>query len=144
MPELQHKRSAECARMGLRITQRRRQHSCTDRLPSFGRDLEACDLNRLLTRAHRFDARRRKAGVDGLRFLTLAPRMMPDTDLGKQAVAGYARYLGVSEGDFIKSMAPPPTSSDVATGVMELLTSPNRRKETVFVVTGKGLEAAPL
>ena len=80
----------------------------------------------------------------GLRFLTLAPRMMPDTDLGKHAVAGYSRYLGVSEGDFIKSMAPPPTSSDVATGVMELLTSPNRRKETVFVVTGKGLEAAPL
>ena len=73
----------------------------------------------------------------GLRFLTLAPRMMPDTDLGKQAVAGYARYLGVSEGDFIKSMAPPPTSSDVATGVMELLTTPNRRKETVFVVTGR-------
>jgi NAD(P)-dependent dehydrogenase (short-subunit alcohol dehydrogenase family) len=80
----------------------------------------------------------------GLRFLTLAPRMMPDTDLGKHAVAGYSRYLGVSEGDFIKSMAPPPTSSDVATGVMELLTSQDRRKETVFVVTGKGLEAAPL
>jgi NAD(P)-dependent dehydrogenase (short-subunit alcohol dehydrogenase family) len=80
----------------------------------------------------------------GLRFLTLAPRMMPDTDLGKHAVAGYSRYLGVSEGDFIKSMAPPPTSSDVATGVMELLTSPHRGKETVFVVTGKGLKAAPL
>ena len=77
----------------------------------------------------------------GLRFLTLAPRMMPDTDLGKHAVAGYSRYLGVSEGDFIKSMAPPPTSSDVATGVIELVTAPDRRKESVFVVTGKGLQA---
>jgi NAD(P)-dependent dehydrogenase (short-subunit alcohol dehydrogenase family) len=77
----------------------------------------------------------------GLRFLTLAPRMMPDTDLGKHAVAGYSRYLGVSEGDFIKSMAPAPTSSDVATGVIELVTAPDRRKESVFVVTGKGLEA---
>jgi NAD(P)-dependent dehydrogenase (short-subunit alcohol dehydrogenase family) len=77
----------------------------------------------------------------GLRFLTVAPRMMPDTDLGKHAVAGYSRYLGVSEADFIKSMAPPPTSFDVATGVIELVTAPDRRKETVFVVTAKGLEA---
>jgi hypothetical protein len=66
--------------------------------------------------------------------------MMPDTDLGKHAVAGYSRYLGVSEGDFIKSMAPPPTSSDVATAVIDLVTTPDRRKESVFVVTGKGLE----
>src|SRR5882762_4507730 len=77
----------------------------------------------------------------GLRFLTLAPRMMPDTDLGKHAVAGYSRYLGVSEGDFIKSMAPPPTSSVVAAGVIELVTRPDRPKESVFVVSGKGLEA---
>ena len=34
----------------------------------------------------------------GLRFLALAPRMMPDTELGKHAVAGYARYLGISAG----------------------------------------------
>jgi hypothetical protein len=36
----------------------------TDRLPPFACDLEACDFARLLTRAHCFDARRRKAGVD--------------------------------------------------------------------------------
>src|SRR5260370_9901505 len=28
----------------------------------------------------------------GLRFMALAPRMMPDTELGKHAVAGYSRY----------------------------------------------------
>jgi NAD(P)-dependent dehydrogenase (short-subunit alcohol dehydrogenase family) len=77
----------------------------------------------------------------GLRFVTLAPRMLTDTDLGKHAIAGYSRYLGVSEDDFIKGMAAPPTSSDVATGVIELLTAADRRKESVFVVTGKGLEA---
>ena len=76
----------------------------------------------------------------GLRFMTLAPRMLTDTDLGKHAIAGYSRYLGVSEGDFIKGMAAPPTSSDVATAVIELVTAPDRRKESVFVVTGKGLE----
>src|SRR6266566_2727578 len=57
----------------------------------------------------------------GLRFMTLAPRIMPDTELGKHAVAGYSRYLGVSETDFIQSMASPPTSSDVAAGVIEVL-----------------------
>jgi NAD(P)-dependent dehydrogenase (short-subunit alcohol dehydrogenase family) len=76
----------------------------------------------------------------GLRFMTLAPRMLTDTDLGKHAIAGYSRYLGVSEDDFIKGMASPPTSSDVATGVIELVTNPERRKENVFVVSGKGLE----
>jgi NAD(P)-dependent dehydrogenase (short-subunit alcohol dehydrogenase family) len=77
----------------------------------------------------------------GLRFVTLAPRMMPDTDLGKHAVAGYSRYLGMSEADFIQSMASPPTSTDVATGVMELATSPDSSKGKAFVVSGKGLEA---
>src|SRR5258707_3506826 len=77
----------------------------------------------------------------GLRFTALAPRIMTDTELGKHAVAGYSRYLGVSEGDFIKSMATPPTSSVVAAGVIELVTRPDRPKESVFVVSGKGLEA---
>ena len=77
----------------------------------------------------------------GLRFLALAPRMMPDTELGKHAVAGYSRYLGISASDFIKSMATPPTSSVVAAGVIELVTRPDRPKESVFVVSGKGLEA---
>ena len=76
----------------------------------------------------------------GLRFMTLAPRMLTDTDLGKHAIAGYSRYLGVSEGDFIKGMASPPTSADVAKGVIELVTAPDRRKESVFIVTGRGLE----
>ena len=76
-----------------------------------------------------------------LRFTALAPRMMPDTELGKHAVAGYARYLGISEADFIQSMASPPTSSDVATAVIDVVTNPERTKGNVFVVSGKGLEA---
>jgi NAD(P)-dependent dehydrogenase (short-subunit alcohol dehydrogenase family) len=79
----------------------------------------------------------------GLRFLALAPRMMPDTELGKHAVAGYSRYLGISATDFIKSMASPPTSSDVAAGVIELVTRADRPKESVFIVSGKGLEPVP-
>ncbi len=78
----------------------------------------------------------------GLRFMALAPRMMPDTELGKHAVAGYSRYLGISAADFIRSMASPPTSADVATAVIELAMSSNRCKGKVFIVSGNGLEAA--
>jgi NAD(P)-dependent dehydrogenase (short-subunit alcohol dehydrogenase family) len=79
----------------------------------------------------------------GLRFTALAPRIMPDTELGKHAVAGYSRYLGISAADFIQGMDSAPTSSDVATGVIELVTNPHRSKGSVFVVSGKGLEVVP-
>lgn len=79
----------------------------------------------------------------GLRFFALAPRIMPDTELGKHAVAGYSGYLGISEADFIRSMESPPTSSDAAHVAMELLTNPDRFKEQVFIVSGKGIEAVP-
>src|SRR6516225_5006838 len=77
----------------------------------------------------------------GLRFTALAPRMMPDTELGKHAVTGYSRYLGVSEADFIASMASPPTSADVARAVIEVVANPDRSKGKTFVVSGLGLEA---
>jgi NAD(P)-dependent dehydrogenase (short-subunit alcohol dehydrogenase family) len=79
----------------------------------------------------------------GLRFMALAPRIMPDTEVGKHAVAGYSRYLGISAADFIQSMDSPPTPSDVATAVIELSTNPDRSKGKVFIVSGKGLEAVP-
>jgi len=77
----------------------------------------------------------------GLRFIALAPRIMPDTELGKHAVAGYSRYLGISAADFVQSMISPPTSSDVATAVVELATNPDPANGNVFIVSGKGLEA---
>jgi NAD(P)-dependent dehydrogenase (short-subunit alcohol dehydrogenase family) len=79
----------------------------------------------------------------GLRFITLAPRIMPDTELGKHAVSGYSRYLGISAADFVRSMDSPPTSSDVATAVIASLTNPDQSKGKVFIVSGKGLEAVP-
>ena len=77
----------------------------------------------------------------GLRFVALAPRIIPDTELGKHAVAGYSRYLGISPADFVQGMAAPPTSSDVATAVIELVVNPDRSTGDVFIVSGKGLEA---
>jgi NAD(P)-dependent dehydrogenase (short-subunit alcohol dehydrogenase family) len=80
----------------------------------------------------------------GLQFSALAPRIMPDTGIGKHAVAGYSRYLGVSAADFIQGMDKPPASSDAAAAVIELATNPERSKGKVFVVSGKGLEAVSL
>jgi NAD(P)-dependent dehydrogenase (short-subunit alcohol dehydrogenase family) len=77
----------------------------------------------------------------GLRFTALAPRIMPDTELGKHAVAGYSRYLRISEADFIQSMESVPTSLDVAAGVIEVVRNPNRSKGKVFIVSGRGLQA---
>jgi NAD(P)-dependent dehydrogenase (short-subunit alcohol dehydrogenase family) len=79
----------------------------------------------------------------GLRFTALAPRMMPDTELGQYAVAGYARYLGMSEAEFIKSMSSPPRAADVASAVIEVVTDPDRSMGKAFIVSGKGLEALP-
>ncbi len=80
----------------------------------------------------------------GLRFITLAPRIMPDTELGKHAIAGYARYLGISAADFIQSMASPPKADDVATALLELAANQDQAKGKAFVVSGKGFEAAPV
>jgi NAD(P)-dependent dehydrogenase (short-subunit alcohol dehydrogenase family) len=79
----------------------------------------------------------------GLRFMALAPRIMPDTELGAHAVTGYSRYLGVSAADFIRSMASPPTAADVATAVVELATNPDQSKGKAFIVSGAGLELVP-
>jgi NAD(P)-dependent dehydrogenase (short-subunit alcohol dehydrogenase family) len=79
----------------------------------------------------------------GLRFTTLAPRIVPDTGIGRHAVAGYASYLGISAIDFVQGMSQPPTSTDVATALIELVMDPDRSKGKVFIVSGKGLEAVP-
>jgi NAD(P)-dependent dehydrogenase (short-subunit alcohol dehydrogenase family) len=80
----------------------------------------------------------------GMRFVALAPRIVPDTELGQHSIAGYSRYLGMSPADFIHSMASPPTASDVATAVVELAANPDQLRGRVFVVSGHGLEATAL
>jgi hypothetical protein len=80
----------------------------------------------------------------GLRFMAVAPQIIPETELGRRVVAGYSRYLGMSETDFIQGMASPPTTCNVAASVIELLLNPDRSLGDVFLISGKGLEAATL
>lgn len=77
----------------------------------------------------------------GLHFTALAPRIIPDTDLGRHAVAGYSRYLGTTGADFIASMDGPPAASDVAAAILDAAGNPGRFRGKAFIVTGHGLEA---
>jgi NAD(P)-dependent dehydrogenase (short-subunit alcohol dehydrogenase family) len=79
----------------------------------------------------------------GIRFYALAPRIIPDSEIGRHAVAGYSRYLGISKEEFVEGMESPPTASDVATAAIELVTNPDPSKGNLFIVWGKGLEAVP-
>lgn len=80
----------------------------------------------------------------GLRFLALAPGgMMPETELGKTAVEGYASSVGLSATDFIKLRGPSQTPEQVANAVVELASHPGNREGNVFLVSAKGIEALP-
>jgi NAD(P)-dependent dehydrogenase (short-subunit alcohol dehydrogenase family) len=78
----------------------------------------------------------------GIRFIALAPRMiMPDTDLGKIAVDGYARYLGMPAAEFIQGMKDPQSPDDVADAVVALFSQPDAHAGNLFTVSGRGLAA---
>jgi NAD(P)-dependent dehydrogenase (short-subunit alcohol dehydrogenase family) len=80
----------------------------------------------------------------GIRFIALAPSMiMPDTSLGRFAVEGYAKYLGVPIEDFVSSMKGPQTPYDVANAVIELLSYPTERTGSIFTVSHEGIAAVP-
>lgn len=80
----------------------------------------------------------------GIRFVALAPAMiMPDTRLGRFAVEGYARYLGVPAADFVSSMKAPQTPLDVADAIIELLSSAQAHTGSIFTVSGEGIATVP-
>src|SRR5260221_10335395 len=68
---------------------------------------------------------------------------MPDSEMGKHAVAGYSRYLGISKAEFVQGMESPPTASDVATAAIELVTNPDPSKGNAFVVWGRASKPCP-
>ena len=62
-----------------------------------------------------------RAGVD-TRFVSLAPaRLMPQTDIGKAGVKGYAQYNGTSEAAFLELMGAGQTPQQVADAVLDLI-----------------------
>lgn len=80
----------------------------------------------------------------GIRFIALAPSMiMPTTHLGKYAVEGYAKYLGVTADDFIRGMKNPQSPDDVARAVIELASAAETIGGNIVTVSHQGLAAAP-
>ena len=79
----------------------------------------------------------------GLRFMALLPaRIMPQTELGRRAVDGYARYLRMSASDFIQGMSSPQSPEDVASAVAVLAGNPAAHQGSLFTVSGDGISAA--
>jgi NADP-dependent 3-hydroxy acid dehydrogenase YdfG len=76
----------------------------------------------------------------GIKFAALAPQIIPDTELGKYSIASYSRYLGMTEGDLVRSMDAAPSAVDVAEAILRVAAEPFRCKGSVFVVSGNGLE----
>jgi NAD(P)-dependent dehydrogenase (short-subunit alcohol dehydrogenase family) len=80
----------------------------------------------------------------GLRFLAIAPaRIMPDTDVGRTAVTGYSRYLGISTAEFIQGMSSRQTPEDVAAAIVKFANHSNTQPGNTFIVSGKGIEPGP-
>jgi NAD(P)-dependent dehydrogenase (short-subunit alcohol dehydrogenase family) len=79
----------------------------------------------------------------GLRFFALAPaRLMPETELGQLAVAGYARYLGISSAEFVEGMRSRQTPRDVADATAELAGNFPDYRGTVFTISADGIAPA--
>ena len=76
----------------------------------------------------------------GVRFFALAPaRLMPETEFGRVAVAGYAGYLGMTPAEFVEGMTARQTPGDVANATAELAGNFPDYRGTVFTVSAEGI-----
>jgi NAD(P)-dependent dehydrogenase (short-subunit alcohol dehydrogenase family) len=80
---------------------------------------------------------RRKLGI---RFVALVPsRIMPETDLGRAAVNGYAQYLGVTAEKFLENMGPRQSPAKVAEAVIEIAKKPPAEPGSIFTISAEGM-----
>jgi NAD(P)-dependent dehydrogenase (short-subunit alcohol dehydrogenase family) len=80
----------------------------------------------------------------GIRFAALVPlRLMPETGLGKVAIEGYARYLGMKTADFVECMTGRQSAADVAAAVVRIATERAAGNDTVFTVSAEGISRLP-
>ena len=76
----------------------------------------------------------------GIRFAALVPmRLMPETELGRVAVEGYAQYLGMKAAEFIECMTGRQSATDVAAAVVRIATGRVASGDTVFTVSAEGM-----
>ena len=77
-------------------------------------------------------------GMLGIRFLSILPDLTEQTDLGRQAVAGYARRQGVVVEQFLKARGEGLSPDKVGAAILTLATgdAPNG---AAYLITTKGL-----
>jgi NAD(P)-dependent dehydrogenase (short-subunit alcohol dehydrogenase family) len=75
----------------------------------------------------------------GIRIVTLLPQLSPATDLGRIAVAAYARRAGTSPEEYSAQMGAPLTPRQAGAAVVRLLTDPTLTAHDAFLLTSAGL-----
>jgi len=75
----------------------------------------------------------------GIRITSVLPRLSPATDLGRPAVAAYARRAGRTEEQFLAQMGPPLTPTLVGAAVVRLLTDRSLEAHAAFSLDADGL-----
>jgi NAD(P)-dependent dehydrogenase (short-subunit alcohol dehydrogenase family) len=75
----------------------------------------------------------------GIRVVAVLPRLSPATDLGKPAVAAYARRAGKSEEQFVAQMGPPLTPPSFGAAMVRLLTDRGLDGQAAFSLDATGL-----
>ena len=78
------------------------------------------------------ESRRAKLGI---RVTAMLPEFTPATEVGREAVAAYARRAGRTEEQFLAQMGPPLTPPLVGAAVHRLLTDPSLEGHAALVWT---------
>jgi NADP-dependent 3-hydroxy acid dehydrogenase YdfG len=75
----------------------------------------------------------------GIRVACVLPKLSPATDLGRPAVAAYARRAGRTEEQFLAQIGPPLTPPLAGTAMVRLLTDRSQDAHAAFTLDADGL-----
>jgi NAD(P)-dependent dehydrogenase (short-subunit alcohol dehydrogenase family) len=77
----------------------------------------------------------------GINVHCILPVMAPQTEVGREALKDFAKYLGMSEKQIVeqKGMSPPVTPEIVGRAVMDIVRDPEKAQVVGFRVTGSGI-----
>ncbi len=75
----------------------------------------------------------------GIQITAILPQLSPATDLGRPAVAAYARRAGLTEGEYRAQLGAPLTPELAGAAVVQLLTDPALAAQRAFLLTATGL-----
>jgi NAD(P)-dependent dehydrogenase (short-subunit alcohol dehydrogenase family) len=83
----------------------------------------------------------KRAGL-GIRVHCVLPILNPNTELGRAAIAAYARREGVTEQEYARRFEPQLTPAIFGTAIADLAANPARWDQLAYRLGGRGLIAA--